>query len=100
MFAKLVLMTTKFGKYLVQHGKQHSNHVHVCKISLITLYISLQAKRTASPESKSCLIRYQPGVLFLKGSMRECLIQRMLQEKESEFCEKKTIKSVIVTDKI
>ena len=75
--------------------------MYFVKLALISLYISLQSKATTSPESKSSWVtRYQPGVLLLKGSMRECLIQRMLQEKESEFCEKKTIKSVIVTNKI
>ena len=65
------------------------------KLALMLLYVSLQSNVTTSLESKSSWVtRYQPGVLLLSGSMRECLIQRMLREKESEFCEKKTIKSV------
>ena len=72
-------------------------YIYMCmhNKALILLYISLQSNVMASPESKSSWVtRYQPGVLLLNGSMRECLIQRMLQEKESEFCEKKTVKSV------
>ncbi|XP_019858595.1 PREDICTED: uncharacterized protein LOC109586818 [Amphimedon queenslandica] len=30
--------------------------------------------------------RYHPGVLLLKGSMRDCLIQRELHERENDFC--------------
>ena len=40
----------------------------------------------------SWVTRYQPGVLLLSGSMRECLIQRKLQESENEFCEQKKLK--------
>ena len=42
----------------------------------------------------SWVTRYQPGVLLLSGSMRECLIQRKLQESENEFCEQKKLKWV------
>ena len=44
------------------------------------------------PNKSSWVTRYQPGVLLLSGSMRECLIQRKLQESEDMFCERKALK--------
>ena len=65
--------------------------MYKCKYMYMYMYIhvlQITPKGGALDTSKSSWItRYQPGVLLLKGSMRECLIQRMLHEREDEFCE-------------
>ena len=63
--------------------------------SLATSYSPKLSRRKPRSESagvvetskSSWVTRYQPGVLLLRGgTMRECLIQRMLHEKEEQFC--------------